>query len=208
MPVLITDPVYEERIRAELENSAEKRRDEVWDGVLVVPPLANNEHQRIVMGLAYAFASVVDLATDAVLPGCNVSDREADWRFNYRDPDIAVYLAGNPARDCGTHWCGGPDLLVEVVSPGEDPRQKLDFYAKVSTREVLIVDRSPWAVELYRLQAGKMVLVGRSDGADLGEANPGELGSVVLPLTFRLQTGTPRPVVVVRHTATGQTWTA
>jgi len=208
MPVLITDPVYEERIRAELENSAEKRRDEVWDGVLVVPPLANNEHQRIVMGLAYAFASVVDLATDAVLPGCNVSDREADWRFNYRDPDIAVYLAGNPARDCGTHWCGGPDLLVEVVSPGEDPRQKLDFYAKVSTREVLIMDRVPWALELYRLQAGKMVLVGRSDGADLGEANPGELGSVVLPLTFRLQTGTPRPVVVVRHTATGQTWTA
>ncbi len=203
MPVLITDPVYEEKIRAELENAAEKRRDEVWDGVLVVPPLANNEHQRIVMDLAYAFASVVNRGTDVVLPGCNVSDRETDWRFNYRDPDIAVYLSGNPARDCGTHWCGGPDLLVEVVSPGEDPRQKLDFYAKVNTREVLVVDRDPWALELYQLQAGKMVLVGRSDAAD-----PAELGSAVLPLTFGLQSGTARPVVVVTHTATGQTWTA
>lgn len=204
MPVLITDPVYEEKIRAELENAVEKRRDEVWDGVLVVPPQANNEHQRIVMRLAAVLSAVVDWnGGDQVLPGCNVSDRETDWRFNYRDPDIAVYLSGNPARDCGTHWCGGPDLLVEVVSPGEDPRQKLDFYAKVNTREVLVVDRAPWVVELYRLQGGKLEGVGQSD-----EANPAVLASAVLPLTFRLQSGTPRPVVVVTHTATGQTWTA
>jgi|DewCreStandDraft_4_1066084.scaffolds.fasta_scaffold130870_2 Uma2 family endonuclease len=203
MPVLITDPLYEQKIRAELDNSVEKRRDEVWEGVLVVPPQANNEHQRIVGNFAYAFASVVNRAVDSVLPGCNVSDRDTDWRFNYRDPDVAVYLATNPAKDSGTHWVGGPDLLVEVVSPGEDPRQKLDFYAKVNTREVLIVDRAPWVLELYQLQAGKLVLVGKSD-----ETNPAVLASVVLPLTFQLQPGNPRPTIVVTHTGSGQTWMA
>lgn len=42
-----------------------------------------------------------------------------------------MYLAGSKAKDSGTHWVGGPDILVEITSPGEDPRQKLDFYAKV-----------------------------------------------------------------------------
>jgi Uma2 family endonuclease len=203
MPVLITDPVYEQKIRAELASSTEKRRDEVWEGVLVVPPQANNEHQRIVSNLAYAFASVVNRAVDSVLPGCNVSDRDKDWLYNYRDPDVAVYLAGNPAKDSGTHWVGGPDLLVEVVSAGEDPRQKLDFYAKVNTREVLIVDRAPWVVELYQLQGGKLALMGKSDAA-----NPAVFASVVLPLTFQLRPGTPRPAIVVEHTGSGQTWTA
>jgi Uma2 family endonuclease len=203
MPVLITDPLYEQKSRAELDSSVEKRRDEVWEGVLVVPPQADNDHQRIVGNFAYAFASVVNRAVDSVLPGCNVSDRDTDWRFNYRDPDVAVYLATNPAKDSGTHWVGGPDVLVEVVSPGEDPRQKLDFYAKVNTREVLIVDRAPWVLELYQLQAGKLVLVGKSD-----ETNPAVLASVVLPHTFQLQPGTPRPTIVLTHTGSGQTWMA
>ncbi len=203
MPVLITDPIFEQKIRAELDHASEKRRDEVWEGVLVVPPQANNEHQRMVTNFAYAFASVVNRAVDSVLPGCNVSDRDKDWTSNYRDPAVAVYLATNPAKDSGTHWVGGPDLLVEIVSAGEDPRQKLDFYAKVNTREVLIVDPDPWAVELYRLQNGKLVLVGTSD-----LTNSAVLSSVALPLTFRLQPGTLRPAVLVTCTTTGQTWTA
>jgi Uma2 family endonuclease len=204
MPVLITDPVYEQKIRAELDSSPEKRREEVWEGLLVVPPMANNEHQLIVSELVYVFRSVVDRkAGDRVLPGCNISDRDKEWTQNYRDPDIAVYLSTNPAKDSGTHWVGGPDLLVEIVSPGEDPRQKHDFYAKVKTREVLVVDRDPWAVELYQLKGGKLVLLGKSDAA-----NPAVLTSTVLPLKFELRPGTPRPTILVTHTATGQTWTA
>ncbi len=204
MPVLITDPVWEARIRAELDNPDVKRREEVWEGVLVVPPMANNDHQFIVMDLAFVFRIIVNAAGgDRVVAGCNVSDRDAGWTQNYREPDVAVYLSTNPAKDSGTHWVGGPDLLVEVVSPGEDPRQKHDFYAKVNTREVLIVDRDPWAVELYQLQAGKLVMVGKSDVAD-----PAVLTSGVLPLTFQLQPGTPRPQIIVKHTTGGQTWTA
>ena len=95
-------------------------RDEMWEGVLVMPPLANNEHQRIVSKLTSAFSSVIDWdAGEQALPSANVSDRDAGWTYNYRDPDC------NPAHDCGTHWHGGPDMLVEVISPGENPLAEL-----------------------------------------------------------------------------------
>lgn len=204
MPVIIYDPVWEARIRAELDNPDVNRREEVWEGVLVVPPMANNNHQFLVIDLALVFAAVINRAAgDHVLAGCNVSDRDKDWTQNYREPDVAVYLSTNPAKDAGTHWVGGPDLLVEIVSLGEDPRLKFDFYAKVNTREVLIVDRNPWVVELYQLQGGKLVLVGTSDAA-----NAAVLSSNVLPLTFQMQPGTPRPTVRIAHTASTQTWTA
>ena len=203
MPVMSYDPAWEARIRAELDNPDVNRREEVWEGVLVVPPMANNLHQFIVMDLAFAFRAVANHAGDSVLPGCNVSDRDKDWLTNHRIPDVAVYLATNPAKDAGTHWVGGPDLLVEIVSPGEDPRTKNDFYAKINTREVLIVDRDPWAVELYSLQGGKLVLVGTSDAT-----TSAVLTSNVLPLTFQLRPGTPRPTIVVTHTSTAQSWTA
>ena len=178
--------------------------DEVWDGMLVLNPLPNNEHRRLVMAFCEAFTGCTDRQKgDYLFPGCNVSDRDAAWKENYRCPDVVVYLATNPATDSDTHWVGGPDLAVEVTSPGEDPRLKLDFYAKVNTRELLIVDRDPWAVEMYQLQGGKLVLAGTSD-----LATGAVLASAALPLTFQLRPGTPRPTILVTHTATVQTWTA
>jgi Uma2 family endonuclease len=202
--VIILDPHEATKYRAEREAAHPESRDEVWEGVLVVPPMPNNEHQILVSRLTTTFSAVIDWDRgDVAVPGANVSDRDADWKHNYRDPDVLVYLAENPAKDSGTHWVGGPDILVEIVSPGQDPRQKLDFYAKIGTREVLVVDRYPWALELYRLAAGRLGLVGRAD-----LANPAVLTSGVLPLTFQLRDGTPRPSILVTHTAAGQTWVA
>jgi Uma2 family endonuclease len=204
MPVMIYDPELEAEIRAECEREGTNRHEEVWEGVLVVTALANNEHQRIVMALCSAFGSALNFeAGDSVLPGANVSDRNSGWKENYRCPDAVVYLATNPATDANTHWIGGPDLAVEIASPGEDPRLKLDFYAKVNTRELLIVDRYPWAVELYRLAGGKMELVGTAT-----EANGASLTSTVLPFTVHVKAGAKRPAVHLVSTATGQTWLA
>ena len=65
-----------------------------------MPALANNEHQRIVMRLAEAFSAVIDWDKgDQSLPGCNVSDRDKDWKQNYRCPDVALYKPrGLPAE--------------------------------------------------------------------------------------------------------------
>jgi hypothetical protein len=89
--------------------------------------------------------------------------------------------------------------LVEIISPGEKPYDKFDFYAQVNTREVLIINRGPWAIELHQLRGGKLVLAGRSD-----LANPAVLASSVLPLTFRLVAGQARPRIEVVHPPTGR----
>src|SRR5437899_2801748 len=111
---------------------------------------------------------------------------------NHRCPDVVVYLEGNPAVDCGTHWCGGPDFLTEIMSPGDPTREKLPFYASINTREVLIVDRDPWQLELCQLQSGNLVEVGRSS-----LAQPDVLTSSVLPVTLRMVAGTNRPQIEI-----------
>lgn len=202
MSVLFLDPVFEEKIRG--DDQRDDRWDEVWEGMLVVPPSPNNEHYRLVSRLTSAFSAVIDWDRgDAAVSGGNVSDRDKDWMKNFRVPDILVNLAGSPAIDRGTHWLGGPDFAVEIVSPGDQPRRKLDFYAKVGTRELLIVDRDPWSLELYQLKRGKLHSVGRSETPRFAP-----LSSKVLPLTFALKKGSPRPAILLTHASTGQTWTA
>lgn len=61
MPVLVYDPFVEERIRSERgENPESNRYDEVWEGILVMVPVPDIEHQRIVMRLASVLSSAID----------------------------------------------------------------------------------------------------------------------------------------------------
>ena len=125
MSVLILDPYLEQRIRAERQDSEMSQYDEVWEGVLVVAPLPNNDHQRLVTRLSAIFSGLlIDWDHgDQVFSGTNVSDRDVEWTSNYRVPDIAVYLATNPAKNSASNSLGygGPDLAVEIVSPGDEP---------------------------------------------------------------------------------------
>lgn len=207
MPILFVDPREAKEARDRFVTNGgncDPRFTEVWEGVEVVPPIPNNEHQELVTNLMVPLYDSIRMpGLGKVYPGVNVSDRASGWTHNYRGPDLVVYLNNGSAVNHGTHWQGGPDFLVEILSPGERPYDKFDFYAKVNTREVMLVFRDPWAVELHRLQAGRLVLAGRSD-----DANPTAVASSVLPLTFQLRTGAPRPVIEVVHTATGKMWTA
>ncbi len=201
MAMLITDPLIEGTIKAQRAESGSDQHDEVWDGVYVVSPLANNEHQKLALRLAAILQVVVDDdRLGEAYPAVNVSDRIDDWKQNYREPDVAVFLEGTTARDMDTHWLGGPDFAVEILSPNDPAREKLDFYAKVNVRELLIIDRAPWQVELYRLSRRRLGLVGTSTPR-AGEILP----SKVLPLTFRLVTGKPRPKIEVVP-ADGRRW--
>jgi Uma2 family endonuclease len=134
------------------------QHDEVWEGVYVVPPLANNQHQAIVAWLVGLLFNVVNLENRGkVFPGANVSDRRDGWTHNFRAPDIVVVLNGSTAEDCGTHWCGGPDFLVEVRSGKPDMvEEKFPFYSKIGVRELLVIDRDSREVTLYRSTASTM----------------------------------------------------
>ncbi|MFO0951336.1 MAG: Uma2 family endonuclease [Isosphaeraceae bacterium] len=168
------------------------RYDEVWEGVYVLSPEADNDHQRLVFRLARAIDQALGDRPDVqILPGTNISDRPTRWRRNYRCPDVAVFMPGNPAEDKGSHWLGGPDLAVEILSPQDRSRQKLEFYAAVETREVLLVDREPWKLELYKNEGGRPTLCGSC------EPGSGSVESLALGLTFRIVDASPRPLIQV-----------
>ncbi len=203
MSITILDPVRARAVRRQVEQVGDDRFNEFWNGRLVVPPQPNEEHFQIQFLLAAPMLDiVVRPGIGRAAQGGNVSDRASGWGKNYRGPDFLVYLHGNPAVNHGTHWQGGPDFLVEVLSRGERPKAKFKFYARINTREVLLVHRrQAWALELYQLRAGKLELAGRSD-----LPNPVVLVSGVLPLTFRLVAGPERPQILVGHQSDGRTW--
>jgi Uma2 family endonuclease len=203
MSALITDPRLEQTLIAQRKEQGVDRFDEVWNGVYLMAPMPNNEHQRLANRIAHALTDALEpRGLGTVYPGANVSDQDEESETNYRCPDVVVFLANNPAEDRDSHWFGGPDLAVEIVSPGDRSYDKLDFYASVGTREVLIVDRNPWQLVLFRLANGKMVEAAKSTFTDSRQ-----IVSDVVPLQFQLRTGERGPQIDIAHTSGKQHWT-
>jgi Uma2 family endonuclease len=204
MDMLVLDRIEQKKVLESRADSQSDKYDEVWDGVYIVSPLADDEHQAFVSQLTTIFQVTIGwTGLGLVRPGVNVSDQGEDWTKNYRCPDVVVYLNGTTAQNRDTYWLGGPDFLVEVISEYDRSRDKLDFYAKVGSREALFIDRFPWSLELYRLVDGRMILVGTSTPDD-----PQVIASEVLPLSFRLVAGDPRPRIEVVHADGVQRWSA
>jgi Uma2 family endonuclease len=202
MTAVVLDKWVERRIIARRRRLGQDHFDEVWDGIYVMAPAADIEHFEISNDLATVITIVVKWAgLGRVLPGVNISDRKQGWKKNYRVPDITVFLEGNTAENCTTHWCGGPDLAIEVVSPNDRSRKKIPFYEKVGTRELIIVDRRPWRLTLYRLMTGELREIGQSTLADAKR-----LASEVVPLSFQHSGVEDRPTIIVRHLNDGREW--
>ncbi len=187
----------------ERQKNGSDRYDEVWNGIYVMSLMANNEHQNLIAQLAAVLTATVQWASQgSVFPGVNISDQEQDWRHNYRVSDVAVFLNETTAQNRRTHWFGGSDLAVEIVSPNDGTREKFDFYASVGTRELLVIDRDPWVLEFYRLQDKRLQLVNSST-----VENKGLLECETVPLSLKLIAGDTRPQIEVTHRNTGQRWT-
>lgn len=202
MSTIIQGPSAEARIIRERKELGLDRHDETWYNVYMIMPIHDLEHQAIATNLSTVLNLVIGWpGLDKVFQGVNISDRSEGWEANYRCPDIAVYLKENPARPFNAHWQGGPDLAVEVLSPHDEAREKLTFYAEIKTRERLLIDRGPWSLELDRLEKGALRLIGASN-----PAGPAWLASEVLPLHFRLVAAEPRPRLEVRRGDDQQTW--
>jgi Uma2 family endonuclease len=203
---LVIDPGMEQQLLERRRASRGDRWDEVWDGVYIMAPLPNIEHQELLNNISVAISNALAGQPGVrVFPGVNVSDRKDDWERNYRCPDVAVVLPDSRAVACGAFYFGGPDFIVEVASDYDRSRDKFDFYASVGVREFLLVDRNPWQLELYALRGKKLALACRGDVQDSGV-----LASQVLPLTFQLiaPPRPGRPQIEIVRTTDGQRWVA
>ena len=116
--VLILDDEDAQSIIRERQKLGIDKYDEVWDGVYVMPPLANNPHQKLVGFLTPIYHEVVQ-PDGQVFPGANVSDQPVNWKKNFRCPDVVVVLPGSilgmlePRRLVSAVW---PLALRRILS--------------------------------------------------------------------------------------------
>ena len=165
------------------------RWDEMWEGVLHALSTPGVEHQRILDELVVFLGPLIERTQRGTfLSRINVFD-ESSRLENYRIPDATFVAAGREAilvHD-GVRG-GGPDAVIEVRSPGDESYEKLPFYAHLSVREVVIVDRDTKRPEVYRLAGSSYVAVAADrDGWVTAEA---------MRLRFRRAPGRTSLVVV------------
>jgi Uma2 family endonuclease len=202
MTTLITDPQLEESLKAQRHARGIDRYDEVWDGVYIMSPQPNVEHQRLVKRLVIVLSEVISEADGGdVFPGVNLSDRAENWEDNYRAPDVAVFLPGNTAEEFEAHFRGPADFLIEIVSPHDNTRKKIAFYSALGVRELLIIDRHPWSLELFRHDGHELARAARTS-AEQGEV----VASAILPLTFQLLPAQPRPQIRIAEIGGQRVW--
>ncbi len=187
-PILIYDSQLADSLLQQRRLAQADQFDEVWDGVYVMSPMANNEHQELSSELIAVLRTAIDWkGLGKTLGGANVSNLLENWQQNFRVPDILLFSKTTSAIDQGSHWLGGPELVIEIVSVGDRSYEKLDFFASVGTQELIIIDRHPWKLTLYQLNDQRRLQPVAMSTLE----EPNLIVSQSFPLGFRLNADLP-----------------
>ncbi len=202
MSMLIENPRVEEELKAQRQAWGADHHDEVWEGVYFMPPMANDDHQDLVLEFASVLRAVVSKpGLGKVRPGINLAASAEGWEDDYRVPDVVAFLADTAAENHNAFWTGAADFIVEITSPRDRTYEKIPFYSRIGVQELLILNRQSWALELYRHQGGSLQKVGEST-----VERPDVLSSEKVSLEFWLIPGEKRPQVEIRHKSSGERW--
>lgn len=137
-----------------------KQRYEIVDGALLMPPTPTPDHQWIMMTILRPLDEFVkerDLGVVLPAPVDLLIRREP---LRTRQPDI-LYLSAERTGIRGRAELRGlqflempPDLVVEVLSPGNtrrDIEDKLKDYSQIGVRECWLVSPEAETIEVLRL---------------------------------------------------------
>jgi Uma2 family endonuclease len=156
----------------------EELRAEWVDGEVILMSPVGVEHDELDLWLSRLIGDFVE-ERDLGVIHYNVFVRLATQRRR-RVPDLMFISRSRLGLLKRTSLDGAPDLIVEIISPdsqSRDRREKYQEYEKAGVCEYWIIDPLSQTVELYRLRGKKFVQV-REEGD--------ELESCVLP-KFRLK---------------------
>jgi Uma2 family endonuclease len=129
--------------------------DEMWEGVLHMAPSPNRVHQDFEYNLeAWLRQYWAEPNGCRVYHQINVSE-PGTWPDNYRIPDLVLLTPARFQIDCNEYFDGGPEVVVEIHSPGDEAYDKLDFYAKIGVLEVWIIDRDTKQPEMLKSLGGE-----------------------------------------------------
>jgi len=136
---------------------------EIIEGELFMSPAPLTIHQRCKLKFAAAFLAfaedrdagmVLDAPTDVLLPGL----------ASPVQPDVIFVVKERLDIVKAERVEGAPDIVVEVLSPGNwlvDRRDKFKIYAKAGVREYWLIDPKARTIELYGLRGSTYALIGK-----------------------------------------------
>ncbi len=136
----------------ERKHSDAAQWDEMWKGVLHMPPMPNRMHQRFCRNLQIYLQTVwaeplggqVDQEVNLTTPA-----DEAEWTLNYRIPDLVLLTPDRFVIDKGEFMAGAPLVVIEVRSPRDETYEKFPFYSQLGVPEVWVFDRDSRTPEIY-----------------------------------------------------------
>lgn len=176
--VEVPESLLEDRRRTGMD-----RFDEQWEGVWHLVPTASAAHGRLGRDLFKVLVGVAErLGLEAFYDGTGLHRSIDDYRVPAQQ-----YVRPEVVSDRGTGL--GADVVVELRSPDDETYTKLDWYAAMDVREVLVIDVATRVPRLFVTVDGRPLAVLPDEG--------GTVRSQVLGVTFgvvagpRLRVGTP-----------------
>jgi Uma2 family endonuclease len=165
--VLGTPPPELEALLERRRRAGVDRLDEVWDGVLHMVPAGSLEHARIATQLTLLLDAPVRAAELLLaMHEFNLGETVHDFRV----PDGGLHRPGATGI-----WHATAAAVIEILSPDDESRQKLPFYAAHHVDEVLLVDPAERSVTWLALRDGDYVPIERSGLIELGPTDLAEL---------------------------------
>jgi putative restriction endonuclease len=99
--------------------------DEMWEGVLHMPPAPNIEHQDFEYQLEARLRTHWARAQGRrVYHGVNLAPA-GGWPDDYRIPDLVLLTADCAAKNRGEWLEGPPTVVIEIRSPGDETFEKM-----------------------------------------------------------------------------------
>ncbi len=161
------------------------RRDEMWDGVLHLVPVASSAHGILWYELTCLFAPKAHDQGLRCMAAPGVFDPEDADMMSFRVPALG-YARSADVTERGIE--GRAVLVVEILSNRDEAPEKLSFYRQVGVEELLYVDSTTKAFEVRRPE-GKGWALGDAD--DDGWTSLSSLGVALRLVDGRLQVRTP-----------------
>ena len=136
-------------------------RDEVWDGVLHMVPQPGTPHMRFSARLHEVLAPLARTRGYEALYELALYESPDDK--NYRVPDVVVVDAAHLSQR-GIEKRA--EIAIEILSPNDESRDKLPFYATCGVGEVWLIDPITRTFEILSL--GDRYATVRDESAVLG----------------------------------------
>jgi len=149
-------PCVPEHILEWRKRTGADRWDEIWHGVLHMPPAPNRLHQNLEAELEiWLRLHWAQPLGNRVYHQINVAP-PAGWPDkDYRITDLVLLTPDRFHIDRNEYFEGAPTVVVEIHAPGDEAYEKLDFYAELGVPEAWIIDRDTRRLELFVLTDGR-----------------------------------------------------